>query len=287
MSRGPRLHQVSFRAGLRWLPTSAELLFQAPAGMIGIAALWLLLTMVAMLIPVLGQLLLVLFTPLLTAGVLAAFDLIRQGRIPGPLTLFSGWSDAQRRVSLILLGSFSLAGSMLAAGVLVGWLSSQIDPAELEAIAASPEAMAQALVEANLGAGLIMAALLFSLVLAALFFAIPLVLFGQQSALVSLLASLRAVLLNWLAFIGFGLAVIAMAIGLGVILALMMAVLGLALGQAGMVMIQLLILVVTMLVQVLMAGAQYVAFCQVFGWRPGSGGDSDDAGSERDDQLVA
>ncbi|TVQ28070.1 MAG: hypothetical protein EA370_17070 [Wenzhouxiangella sp.] len=284
MSGGPRLHRASFSAGLRWLPAGAELMFRAPAGMIGIAALWLLLTMVAMLIPVLGQLLLVLFTPLLTGGVLLAFDKVRQGQTPGPVTLFAGWSDPPRRVGLILLGSFSLAGSMLAAGVLIGWLGSQLSPAELEAVSASPEALAQALAGANLGPGLLLAALLFSLVLAALFFAIPLILFGQLQALTALLASLRAVIINWLAFLGFGLAVMAMAIGLGVILALLMALLGLALGEAGMVLIQLLILTVTMFVQMLMAGAQYVAFCSVFGWHPGAGGDDSD---ERDDQLVA
>ncbi len=286
MSGGPRLQRASFSAGLRWLPAGAELMFRSPAGMIGIAALWLLLTMVAMMIPLLGQLLLVLFTPLLTGGVLIAFDKIRQRITPGPSTLFAAWPEPRRRIDLILLGSFSLAGSMLAAGVLVGWLGSQLDPTELEALANSPEALAQALIEANVGTGLLLAALLFSLVLAALFFAIPLVVFGRLPALAALINSLRAVIFNWLAFIGFGLATITMAIGLGIILALLMAVFSLALGQAGMILIQLLILAMTMFVQMLMAGAQYVGFCHLFGWNPNaSAGPPGDDGD--DGQLIA
>ncbi len=289
MSGQPRLYRASFSAGLRWLPASAELMFRSPAGMIGIAALWLLLTMVAMMIPLLGQLVLVLFTPLLTAGVLIAFDRIRKGLTPGPATLFAAWPDPRRRIDLILLGSFSLAGSLLAAGVLVGWLSTQLDPAELEALAGSPEALAQTLAGANLGGGLLLAGLLFSLILAALFFAIPLTVFGKFPALPALLASLRAIIFNWLAFLGFGLAAMVMAIGLGIILALLMTVFTLALGQAGMVLVQFLILAMTMFVQMLMAGAQYVAFCNLFGWQPDkpSGPTDRDDDDSDDGQLIA
>ncbi|MCH8478175.1 MAG: hypothetical protein LAT56_09545 [Wenzhouxiangella sp.] len=275
--------RASFGAGLRWLPAGAELLCRAPAPMSAIAALWLLVTLVAMLIPVIGQLLLVMFTPLLTAGVLMAFDSTAKGEQPGPMTLFSGWRDPYRRLRLLAVGFFSLAGSMLAAAVLIGWLGGQMGQAELEAAARSPEALAQALTEVRLGPGMLMAGLVFGLVLAALFFAIPLIMFGQLGSFPALLMSLRAVLVNWLAFVGFGLATLAMAMAMGFLLALLMALLDLALGQAGMFVIQVLVLMTTMFVQLLLAGAQYVAFCQLFGWRPGG----PDQGAEREDQLIA
>ncbi|MFW5816889.1 MAG: hypothetical protein ACOCVP_08530, partial [Wenzhouxiangella sp.] len=81
--------------------------------------------------------------------------------------------------------------------------------------------------------------------------------------------SLRAVLGNWLAFAGFVLAAIAVVIGLFIVLMLISSVLTLALGGVGEFISQAILLLAVMLFQVLMTGAQYLAFSQVFGWSPG------------------
>jgi hypothetical protein len=199
------------------------------------------------------------------------------------VTLFAGWRDPARRSGLLLIGTWSLLGSMLAAIVLVGWLSSQIDPSELEAAMASPETLAQALSGVSVGGGLLLAGLVFSLVLAAIYFAIPLVMFDRWPTWAALLTSLKAVILNWAAFLGFGLAFLVFAAALGLILVLVVSVISLALGQFGLMLSQVLFLLVTMFVQVLMAGTQYLAFCQVFGWTPETA--PPDAGD--DEQLMA
>lgn len=110
VSQGPRIRNVGFGAGLRWLPAGAELLFSALGPMARLATLWLLVSLVAMVIPFIGQIFLVLLTPLLTAGVLMAFDTVRAGRQPHPLTLFAGWKEPSQRTTLLLIGSFSLIG---------------------------------------------------------------------------------------------------------------------------------------------------------------------------------
>lgn len=144
--------------------------------------------------------------------------------------------------------------------------------------------MIQALGEVSVGGGFLLAALVFSLVLAAIYFAIPLVMFDRWPTLPALMTSLKAVFINWLAFLGFGLAFLAFAAALGLILVLVITVLNLALGSFGQLLGQMVFLLVTMFVQVLMGGTQYVAFSQIFGWVPDV--DSSGPGSEDDDEQV-
>jgi len=276
--------RVGFRDGLAWLPTAASLVAGRLGPVAGIAALWLLVSMVAIAIPLAGQVALVLFTPMLTAGVLLAFDQIRRGLTTTPFVLFAGWKDPARRTGLLVIGAWSLLGSLLAAMILAGWLGSQLSPEQLESAMADPQQLAEALSGVSFGAGLALAMAAMSVVLAAMYFSIPLIMFEGRPAVPSLIDSLRAVLLNWSAFAGFLLTVVLLALGIGIMLMVVLTVLGLALGSAGAMIGQVLILLLTMLVQVLMAGAQYVAFRRVYG----AGSSGSDAGTGTgDDQLVA
>ncbi len=287
MNAPPGFGRVGFGAGLRWLPAGAELLAAGLRPLSGVAALWLLISMIVV-IPFIGHLVLALMTPLLTAGVLLAFDYSRKGKPFGATTLLAGWRDEHARGGLLGLGLWAIGGSFLAVVVLSVWLGSQIPQAELESAMGSPEALAELLSGHSIGPGLLFAAVVMAAVLATLYFAIPLVLFNRQPVWPALITSLRAVLSNWLAFLGLGVAVLAVGLGLGLILVLLVSVLSLALGQVGALISQVIFLIFTMLIQMLMAGAQYVAYCHVFG---APGNDSDD-GDRRDsnaddDQFIA
>ena len=271
--------RVVFRSGLAWLPASAECMRGGLRPLAAIAALWLAISLVAV-IPLVGQTVLALITPLLTGGVMLAFDRLGEGKTPPPGTLVAAWKDPARRFSLLALGIFAMMGGLLAAVVLVSWLSNQIGTDALEAAVQSPDAMAQALSGASLGGGLLGAGLVMAVVLAGLYFAIPLVMFGKARALPAIAASLGAVLKNWLAFLGFAIAAFAVATGLLIVLMLTSTVLTLALGNFGSLIVQVLMLIAMMLFQILMAGAQYLAFSEVFGWSPGledSTGNDDDS----------
>lgn len=268
MKRQYTIHRASFGQGLGWLPASAEIMRRGFKPLTTIAALWLAVSLIVV-IPLVGQVILALLTPLLTAGVLLAFDRLGQGRTPEPTTLFAAWPDPARRRSLLMLGALGMAGGLSAALILAGWLTAQIGETELEAAMRSPEAMAEALTGVSLGGGLLLSALVMSLVLAGLYFAVPLVLFGRAPVGVAVLSSIKAVLVNWIAFFGFLLALVAVVMGLVFILLLVSSFLGLALGQVGNFVAQIFLLLSMMLFQVLMAGAQYLAFSQIFGWSPG------------------
>ena len=277
MSQTYNIHKASFRQGLSWLPASAEIMRSGLRPLVGIAALWLLVSMIGF-IPLIGQLTIVIITPMLTAGVLLAFDRLGEQRIPPPTTLFAGWHDPLRRNNLLLLGLFMLGGAMTAALILFSWLGSQLGQEQLQALLSqeSPEAMAEALSGVSIGGGLLLAALMMGLVLAGLYFSVALVMFGKAPAAQAFVLSIKAVLVNWVAFIGYLLALFAVALGFGFILLLVTSLLTLALGPIGAFLTQIITLLGFMLFQILMAGAQYLAFSQVFGWSPGL---EDDDGS--------
>lgn len=278
---GPQIYKRGFRAGLRWLPAGAELLARHWRPLLAVASLWLLVSLLASFVPVLGQIALMLLTPLLTAGLLSAFDRTISGLDVRPSILFAAWSSPSRRATLIGLGLVSLAGTFLAAMVFAAWLTSQIDPATLEANLNNPEALAALLQETSLGGGILLAMGLFLLVVAGLFFAVPMAMFGDAPLISALRYSYRACLANIPALFGLLLATIGFGLALGFIMVLLVSVLGLALGGAGQFVGQLIVIAATLFAQVVLTGTQYVAFCEVSGWIPGP-----DL-SDPDDEIVA
>lgn len=282
MSFRPQIRRSDFSRGLRWLPVGAELLLRGLGPMAGIAALWLLISLIVV-IPVIGQAILALITPLLTAGVLKAYAMVSGGSRPAPTTLLAAWNHPGQRSALLLVGLWGIFGSLIAVSILAVWLGTQLTPEQLEAAMSSPEALARTLAEVSIGGGLILSALALTLVLATMYFAIPLIMFGRMPVIAALTVSLKAVFINWTAFLGFGIAAVLLILGLGLIMALVLSLLSIALGGAGQVVGQVLFLLMTMFVQMIMAGAQYVAFRDVF-QMPGE--NRDDSESE-DDQLLA
>jgi hypothetical protein len=280
-----QLRKIPFGRGLRWLPAGAEILFSRPGAMAGIAALWLLVSLMAV-IPVIGQGLLAVLTPLLTAGVLKACADITAGDRPVPTTLFAAWHDPRRRAGLLLIGLWGILGSVIAVSVLAVWLGAQLEAEQLEAAMASPEALASTLAGTAIGGGLILAALVMTVVMASMYFAIPLVMFARAPVMPSLITSIRAVLHNVLAFLGLGIAIVLFVLALGLVMGLLISVLNLALGGAGAMLGQVLFLLMTMFIQMVMAATQYVAFRDIFEL-PGERSQGDDEGEGEGDQFLA
>lgn len=284
MNMQVRLRRVRFGRGLRWLPAGAELLFSSPGAMAGVAALWLMVSLIAV-VPIIGQGLLAVLTPLLTAGVLKACADASAGKRPAPTTLFSAWRDPQRRAGLLLVGLWGILGSVIAVSILALWLGAQLEPEQLEAAMSSPETLAGTLADTSIGGGLILAALVMTVVMASMYFAIPLVMFARAPVMSSLMTSIRAVLSNFTAFLGLGIAVLLFVLALGVIMGVLVSVFNLALGGAGAMLSQVLFLLMTMFVQMVMAATQYVAFRDIFELPSEHGGD--DHTDSDDSQLLA
>ncbi len=265
MTAKPHIHRVGFMRGFKWLLFGADLTGRRPAALMPVAALFLLVSLVQV-IPVVGPGLLVLITPLLTAGLLTAFWKVSHGQAIEPWVLFAGWQDERARGGLLTLGMWMILGLILAIWVLSLWLAPQLSPGQIERAMEDPEQLLQLLVETRWLGGVSLAGLVLAAVLGAVYFGVPLVRFNHFGVGPAMAWSLRAVIGNWAAFLGLTCSILVFSMAVGLLLGLISGLLGIALGALAGFPIKLLYVLTVMLVQVVMAGAQYVAYREVFVW---------------------
>ena len=284
--RSPHIHRASFGDGTGWLISGGELLSRGGSALLRVVLVLLAISLVQV-IPLVGMLALLLISPALTAGMLNVFRTIQEGRTPGIETVLAGLSDGRSRGALLILGAFFLLGLFAAIGALSAWLSPQMDMQALAEFLNDPDAMnnnpEQLLVlfeGVNVFGGLIISALVLALVLGGVYFAVPLVFFWNWPVFTALIWSLRALLVNWLAFLGFGLVVIGVFLLAGITFAVVSGIVTLALGTAGVFIVQLLSMALSLFLQLLVAAAQWRSFVQVF---PAGA----DGGDKPDDDTLA
>jgi len=284
--RSPHIHRASFGDGTGWLISGGELLSRGGSALLRVVLVLLAISLVQV-IPLVGMLALLLISPALSAGMLNVFRTIQEGRTPGIETVLAGLSDGRSRGALLILGAFFLLGLFAAIGALSAWLSPQMDMQALAEFLNDPDAMnnnpEQLLVlfeGVNVFGGLIISALVLALVLGGVYFAVPLVFFWNWPVFTALIWSLRALLVNWLAFLGFGLVVIGVFLLAGITFAVVSGIVTLALGTAGVFIVQLLSMALSLFLQLLVAAAQWRSFVQVF---PAGA----DGGDKPDDDTLA
>lgn len=266
MRQQPQIRRVGFTRGFRWLVASGELMGRGGGGMLAVSGL-LAVFLLLQVIPMIGPAVLTLITPLLTAGLLIAFHRITRGEPLRANTLLAAWQDPGARRPLLVLGIWLMLGSLAAILSLGAWLAPQLDMSELEqAMASNPEAVLALLQGTNLLGGIAIAGIILTVVLAALYFAVPLTGFAHWPATVAGLFSLRAVVVNWAAFLGLGAGLLVVGVAVLILFLIVAMILVLALGTAAQWFTQVLGILVGLFLQVLMAGAQYVAFREVFEW---------------------
>ena len=270
MANSPRIDRASFSDGIGWLGDGGNLMARGGAPLFRVATVLLLFSLLQI-IPVIGVPLLLILSPAMTAGMLQVFHNIDGNRGYGPATMLSGLADPGARLRLITIGLVFVAALFLAAMIVVGWISGQTDMEALNRLLADPEAMNEdpmqlfVLLEGvNWFGGVALGAIVFGLMLAATYFAVPLVYFWRWPVLAALLFSLRAVAVNWLAFLGFGFVLIGVLLLTGLMLGVFGGILQLALGSFGAFLVQLLVILISLFIQLLMAAAQWRAFLRVF-----------------------
>lgn len=270
MSQRPRIERASFADGIGWLSAGGNLMARGGVPLFRVATVLLLFSLLQV-IPIIGVFLLLILSPALTAGMLQVFYDIERSREFGPATMLSGLADAEARSRLVGVGVVFVAGMFLAGLVFVGWISGQTDIEALARVMSDPDAVNQdpmqvlALLEGvNWFGPMAVALVIVGLVLGATYFAVPLVFFWRWPVLAALVFSLRAVLANWIAFLGFGLVVFGVLLLMGLMLSVFGGILQLALGTIGAFLVQLLVILLSLFVQLLMAAAQWRAFLRVF-----------------------
>ena len=290
MSDGPQVGQpdrhfrvVPARRGLAWLIVAASLLRRQVWRLLTVAVLVQLLMSLTR-IPVLG-LLVAIAIPILSAGMLQCFHQVRGSLPASPLVLFSPLSDTRLAARLFLLGG--LIG--LIAIVLISWLLSGVealrDPGllarmeqgDLQAVLSLDPGVIQRIVLAiSVGVGV-------SGTLA--YFSVPLIWFRRLPIWAAIGTGLKALVRNWRPFLVLGLVLVALSFPLFLIMGLLV---GMTAVSGGPGIIQYAILLFTVLViQLLMFGTQYCAYCEIFELGVGAGLDSSGQADSPDDQLVA
>lgn len=265
--------------GLAWFSGSIALLKAQPARLllIGLALQFL---MGFSQFGALGFLLL-LALPALTAGVLQALSLVEHGYRPPFTTLFSAFPDAGRVLRLFILGAVSGIAAMLAAGALMSGALESMGP---EALARLEQGDIQALAGVDpgqvrrLALGLV-AGLFVSGAIA--WFGIPLVWFTGRPVGRAIVEGIAGLVRNWqpLLVLGLLLGIVAVPVALAAV-ATMAAAYGAGRAVSLLTLVMLLLMV---LYQMLLFGAQYCSFRDIFAdaW-PGA-----DRPADGEDQLVA
>jgi len=279
MTRSPYIYKATFGDGTGWLIGGGELMGRGGSSLLRVVLVLLVISLIQI-VPLIGTLVLMVISPALTAGMLNVFRSVEQDTSPSIETVLAGLRDADRRGPLLVLGVFFVIGIFIAVGALGAWLAPQMDLQALaesmedpEALESSPEQLFALFEGVNVFGGLLIGVVVMAAVLGGLYFAVPLVFFWNWPVFTALLWSLRALLVNWIAFLGFGLVVIGVFLLAGIIFAFVSGIVSLALGTAGAFIAQLLSMALSLFLQLLVAAAQWRSFIQVFPAGPDDSGD--------------
>jgi len=264
--------------GLAWFTGSLMLLRAQPSRLllIGLVLQFLLgLTQMGLM-----GLLLVLAIPALTAGVMQSMSVVERGLRPPLMTLFCAFSESQRVIRLFVLSLVMIVTGLLIAGAMLSGITDALDSefmisleqGDVEAlIMANPE-LIQRLVIA-LAVGLLVSGSM-------AYFAVPLIWFRDRPAGSAILEGFAGMIKNWLPFLVLGglLAIVAMPL---VILTAIVLANSVSEGASS-TFLTLFMLLLMVAYQLLMFGAQYLSFKEVFGT-----GEENKRTGANDGQLVA
>ena len=268
-------------SGFAWLLQSLTLLRQQAPRLLLIAVLMQLILSLTQ-IPLLGVLV-VLAVPALSAGILEAFHVSGQGRLPAVSLLFKPLMSPPRSGRLMGLGALVFLVAVLSISVLMPPGSEAPDPELMNRIQQGDmEAMAQ--LDPNYLRRMAIALMIGIAISGTMsYFTIPLIWFQGQKLTPALTAGLRALVRNWKAFLvlalGLALASLPVAIIVGILFSMS--------GSGGLVsaLVMGMIMLLVLLYQMLLFGSQYCAFRDLFD--PGDNRSRDQDDQDDDSQLVA
>ena len=186
----PHVNLATTDQALEWLRGGWNLFLRAPGIWIGIVVIYVVISLVANLIPFIGGFALALFANVFAFGILSGAQALEAGHPLAVGHLFAGF-NSPRMGSLVLLGVFALIGTLC-----IGM----------------PAGLAFGLIAATgTGIGVVTGALLILLmavllvaISAVLLFATPLVGFDGLAPVESMKLSLTATMNNWLALLVWG-----------------------------------------------------------------------------------
>lgn len=256
----PQPRTLPAGAGWHWLIRSLALVRAQPGRLLLLTVL-----MQAVLglsqVPLLG-LFIILAVPALTAGLLQAFQLADAGQPPPPSVLFAGLASSPRTGRLLALGALlfgvgivTVSAMLSVGGALDTDTVARIEQGNLEALAQlDPLFLWQ--VALALAAAVSVTGLLS-------FLTIPLIWFSGAGVGSALATGLRAMLVNWKAFLVLSLGLAALLVPVALVVGLLFRAAGPSIG--GSLLVLLLIMLILLLFQLVVFGTQYCAHRAIFG----------------------
>lgn len=206
-----KIQLVEFRRCFVWLGAGWYAFKTNPGAWLALSIVFLLVIMLLGMLPFVGIPLIILFIPLLLAGLLVTAHKSLTGSLAQVEDLLLGFNDERFRKPLLLLGAMMVAGSML--------LFAALYPLSAEVLKAlylpgSDARVAAALTELGQSSpvGLMLQLGIIGVVLMAFFYATPLVVFEAQMPLDAVSTSLLACLRNLVPLVLFGVMTIVLGI---------------------------------------------------------------------------
>jgi uncharacterized membrane protein len=221
-----KARRVAAGQGWQWLVEGWGLFLKAPGIWIITLVIYLGISVLLSLIPMLGGVAEALLTPALTGGMIYGAAALAADQDMEIQHLFRAFQDRERMGPMLTLGALLLAGYLIV-GLVAGWaVSSMLGGGMMEGTdRLNEDAMLR--VFAGGGAfGLLLVLLMAVLITMAMFYAVPLVMLAGEPPLRSLQESFSACLLNVLPFLVFSLIYVVLALVAAIPLGLGFLVLG-------------------------------------------------------------
>jgi hypothetical protein len=264
--------------GLAWFVEALVLIRRQPARLMLIG----LLLQLLMGLSQVGLLafLLILAIPALSAGMMQVLWIVDHGARPPLGMLFVAFWSGGKLLRLFLLGALMLAGGMLAVTLVLSGSLAVLDPGVMARLEAGDIAALDSLDPALIQR--LMLAMLAGLAVSGFvsYFAVPLVWFRDLPLGSAILNGLFGLIRNWRPFLVLGLLFGLLAVPAAIVTGLLFA--AAANGSGASPLLSVIVLLVAVAYQLILFGAQYVSFSEVFGTgEPAGAPPGDDA------QLVA
>jgi hypothetical protein len=274
------LHRVSASYGLAWLVQSLSLL-RLQAGRLLLIALLMQFVLGLTQLPLIG-LLVALAVPGLSAGLLQSFHVAAAGGQPELRTLFTPLATRVLNLRLLALGGLVFLVGVVSMSLLLSGNEELMDPRLLEQVEQGNLDAIASLNQEALGQMALAFLLGVSISGTLSYFAIPLIWFRQLGLGAALWVGLRALLVNWKAFLLLGLGLFLLFLPVAFVAGLLFGIV--TAGGLMAVLVMGLIMILLLAFQLMLFGTQYCAFRDIFGVGPGEAGQ--DQGQD-EGQLVA
>ena len=200
--------------GWGWIVEGWQLFAKAPGVWVVILLIYLAISVVLSLIPLVGMIGHTLLNPVLAGGMLYGAALQARGENLEIAHLFQGFRDQERMGPLIMLGLFSVGGYILMFVVFMIFVGGSVATGlALDSTGANMPNEAMGGILAGVGLIVMLIVITIGILIAmALFYGVPLVMLGRQNAWPAVQASIAACWINVLPLLVFGLIYMVLAI---------------------------------------------------------------------------